>query len=77
VNQCKHLKFSCMCVVNRLEDTGLFVLEVRVRCSDCQTSFGFKGLPVGVNLNGATVSFDGLEARLAIYPGESVPCERN
>lgn len=65
---CKHMAFGASCKVARLEDSGRFMLEVRVICSDCKLPFQFKGLPAGLNLNGATVSVDGLEANLAICP---------
>ena len=65
---CKHLQFDAGCRVARLEDSGRFMLEVGVRCIDCGTPFQFLGLPTGLNLNGATVSLDGLEANIAICP---------
>lgn len=71
---CKHETFDCFVTVNRLEDVGRFMADVTVKCSDCGTPFKFLGLPLGVDYNSATVSFDGTEARLAIAPqGEVVP----
>lgn len=65
---CKHHKFDAQCRVARLEDSGRFIFEVNVHCMDCGTPFQFLGLQPGLNLNGATVSIDGLEASIAICP---------
>lgn len=65
---CLHQVFSAEVTVNRLEDTGKFNADIRIVCEECKTPFRFIGLPVGVDLNGAAVSIDGTEARLAIAP---------
>lgn len=65
---CDHKNFEVKVEVNRLSDVGKFNMDVKVHCTDCGQPFKFKGLPVGVNLNGATCSFDGLEGRFAIEP---------
>lgn len=65
---CTHMNFDATCRVARLEDTGRFMLEVVVKCTDCMRPFQFLGLQPGVNFDGATVSLDGLEANLAICP---------
>jgi hypothetical protein len=65
---CEHKSFSADVVVNRLEDRGRFSADVRIRCEDCGTPFRFIGLPCGLDLNGAAVSVDGLEAHLAVAP---------
>lgn len=69
---CKHENFAAQVDVNRLEDSGRFTADVRIACSQCGTPFRFLGLPAGVDLNGATVSVDGTEARLAIGTPETV-----
>ena len=51
-----------------LQDTGRFMAEVRIRCAECGVAFQFLGLPLGLNLDGATMSVDGEEARLAVAP---------
>jgi hypothetical protein len=72
--KCPHNKFDCNVQVNRLEDIGRFSADVTIRCEDCGTPMKFLGLPLGLDLNSAAVSFDGTEARLAIAPkGEVVP----
>ena len=68
MEHCKHSVFDCDVMVNRLEDVGLFNADVRIKCAECGMPFRFIGLPAGVDLNGAAVSVDGTEARLAIAP---------
>jgi hypothetical protein len=71
---CKHENFVCDCDVHRLEDVGRFTMDVRVKCVDCGKPFRFLGLSAGCDVNGAAVSVDGCEARLAIAPdGEVIP----
>lgn len=70
---CKHHEFSASVKVARLEDTGRFMAEVTVRCSECGEPFQFLGLEPGVHLDGARVSIDGLEANLAICPASAKP----
>lgn len=71
---CEHHDFNAQCQITRLEDTGQFMLEVRVHCTQCKVPFQFAGLPAGLNLRGAAVSVDGQEARLAIAPAGTVAC---
>jgi len=65
---CAHPDFAAEVTVNRLEDTGRFNADVRITCAACGVPFRFIGLPAGVDLNGAAVSVDGTEARLAVAP---------
>src|SRR4051812_43328330 len=65
---CKHEGFACNCEVSRLEDIGRFTVAITIKCDQCGLPFRFIGLPAGVDLNGAAVSIDGCEARLAIAP---------
>jgi hypothetical protein len=70
---CEHKNFDSSACVNRFEDTGRFSVDFRLTCSDCGAPFRFIGLPCGLDLNGAAVSVDGCEARLAVAPkGEVV-----
>lgn len=59
--------------INYMEDTGQYMADVSVRCADCGQPFRFLGLPLGLNMNGAAMNVDGLEARLAIMPADRVP----
>lgn len=65
---CKHMNFKANVAVARLEDTGRFMADITVNCAECGEPFQFLGLDMGLNMQGATVSPDGLEARLAIHP---------
>ncbi len=69
------MHFECDVTVVRLEDIGRFEADVKIMCRQCKTPFRFIGLPAGVDLNGATVSIDGQEARLAIAPKGEVLSE--
>jgi hypothetical protein len=51
-----------------MEDTGRFMLEATVRCTDCGKPFQFLGLKPGLDFDGARVSLDGLELNVAITP---------
>lgn len=69
---CAHKNFSANVSVSRLEDSGRFMAEVTIHCSDCGEPFQFLGLEPGVHLGGARVSIDGLDACLAIAPNSQV-----
>ena len=71
--QCKHEDFEARVEVNRLEDIGCFVADIRVTCSQCHIPLQFLGLPIGLKLDGAAVSVDGIEAHLAIAPQGEAP----
>ena len=71
---CEHTDFEANVAVARINDTGRFMADVTVKCAGCGTPMKFLGLPLGLDMNSATVNFDGTEARLAIHPaGETVP----
>ncbi len=67
--ECEHKEFEASVTVNRLEDSKRFMADVCIACRDCKKPFRFLGLPAGINLDGATVSIEATEARLAIAPG--------
>lgn len=73
--ECKHELFSCSVTVNRIEDIGRFMADVRIQCNQCNTPFRFIGLPAGMDYNSACVSVDATEARLAIAPQGEVLSE--
>lgn len=70
---CKHMNFSASVGVARLEDTGGFMAEIRVQCAECGLPFQFLGLEPGIDMQGARVSIDGLEANIAIVPQGARP----
>lgn len=76
---CEHLNFAAEVDVHRLTKqddpatvTG-FMTDVRIRCAECGRRFQFLGLDAGVDLGGAKVSIDGLEAHLALCPQGEQP----
>lgn len=72
MNKCPHMNFSANVDVSRLETSGRFMADVRIKCTECGEPFRFLGLPAGIDLDGAAVSVDGFEARLAIGTRETV-----
>lgn len=70
--KCEHKEFAAQVAVNRIEDTGRFSADIRIQCVECGEPFRFLGLPCGVDPNGAAVSVDGTEARLAIGTDETI-----
>lgn len=68
MKDCEHEDFKAHVAVHRLQDSGGFNADVHINCAVCGLPFQFVGLPLGVDLNGATMSADGQEARLAIWP---------
>ena len=67
------MDFAASVVVARLEDSGGFMAEITIRCSECGLPFQFLGLTPGCDTQGARVSIDGLEANIAIVPRGSRP----
>ena len=70
---CNHMSFEIASRVARLEDSGGFLLELKIACKDCGQAFQFLGLEPGLDLQGARVSIDGLEANIAITPVGTKP----
>jgi hypothetical protein len=66
---CAHTKtHTTTTEINHFADSGGYMVEIGVKCGECGQPFRFLGLPLGLNLNGATISIDGLTARLAVAP---------
>ncbi len=74
-SKCQHKNHSCEVDINHIEDVGRWQADVRIKCADCGLPFRFIGLPAGLGLNGAAVSVDATEARLAIAPKGEVLSE--
>ena len=68
MNDCKHMNFDATVGVARMEDSGRFVAEVRIKCMECGVPFQFYGLQPGFNFDAPTATLDGLEANLPICP---------
>ena len=70
---CLHENFLSNVAVARIESDVLrFMADITIKCTSCETNFRFIGLPTGLDLNGACVSANGQEARLAIAPANQV-----
>lgn len=73
-SDCQHLEFVSNMVVVRHADNETdnniigYSAKITVRCAECEKPFQFLGLPMGLDTQGARVSVDGLEARIAISP---------
>ena len=70
---CQHEVFVATIGGARLEDTGGFMVEITVNCSQCGLPLQFLGLEPGLDAQGTMISLDGLEARIAIVPNGSRP----
>jgi hypothetical protein len=71
-SDCIHPDFHATVTVNRIEDSGQFLAELKIHCLQCGLPFQFLGLPLGLDMRGAMMSIDGREARLAIAPSDRV-----
>jgi hypothetical protein len=75
---CEHQEFGGDIKVARLTEveggpaTG-FMAELRISCRQCGVPMQFLGLEAGLDLQGARVSLDGLEANIAITPQGTRP----
>jgi hypothetical protein len=70
---CKHEDFNARGDVTFLETSGGYMADVTIQCAQCNLPFQFHGLQPGINMHGAAVSVDGLEARIAISPQGAQP----
>lgn len=75
---CEHTDFDAFFEIGRLTDgeggkVTSYIADVRFKCKICHLPFQFMGLELGLNLRGATMSPDGQQARLSIFPVGSVP----
>jgi len=73
--KCEHRSFNAFVEVNRITDPARFTADVKISCAECGIPMRFIGLPVGLDLNGASVSVDGTEGRFAIAPQGEVVSE--
>lgn len=66
---CPHKNFESQAIINRLEDTGLFAMDLKTWCADCALPFEFpETIQIGLDLHGIARSVDGQELRVAIKP---------
>lgn len=76
---CKHEKFKADVVVIKFEDLeGKRVAKIVIQCAECGERMRFKGMDTEINIDGASVSKDGFEARLGIEPeSDSIVYNKN
>lgn len=67
---CKHMNFTANVSVARMENVGKFHADIRISCAECGVPMQFLGLDTGFSFDGARVSLDGQEARIAIAPSD-------
>ena len=65
---CKHENFRVDATVNRMEDSGSFILDLRIHCVDCDLPFEWVGVPCGLSFYQPCVSVDNQELRAPITP---------
>lgn len=68
MSKCEHKDFEAKVNVIRLEDSGAFMAEVKVKCRECGTPFQFIGIPMGLSFTKPMVEVMSAEARLPIKP---------
>lgn len=68
MSDCAHEQFGAEVDVHRLEDSGKFIADVRVKCVQCGEPFRFIGLSAGISFDQPTVSIDETELRAPIEP---------
>lgn len=65
---CSHNDFYATVRVARLEDSGKFIAEIEIHCTQCQEPFRFVGVPAGCRFDQPTCSIDGLMLNAPIEP---------
>lgn len=75
MSACEHLNFDAEVDVNRLNDVGAFMADIRIKCHDCGHPFQFPKLGSGIRSDRASTSIDGQELHVPIKPkgGEVFP----
>lgn len=53
-------------------DSQRFLASISIKCKDCNEEFEFYGMPIGLNLNGVSVSTDKKTAYLAVGTKETL-----
>ena len=68
MSDCRHEQFKADVAVNRLEDSGKFIADIRVRCAQCDEPFRFIGVHAGLAFDRPMVSIDETELHAPIEP---------
>jgi hypothetical protein len=67
---CRHTELNSQVSVHHLEDTGLFIAELEVRCTQCGIPFHFLGAPTGLSMSKPTVDVPATTIHVPMLPGE-------
>jgi hypothetical protein len=65
---CVHLDFAVHADVNRIEDKGAFMVDIRVECLTCGLPFEFVGVDAGLSFAQPMASVDGQILRAPLRP---------
>lgn len=68
LSDCQHEHFHADVKIARLSDSGKFMAEIVVSCTECSEPFRFVGIPAGLSFDGPRVSIDGLMLNAPIEP---------
>lgn len=76
---CAHLNFAAFADVARLSDVEdgpitAFLVELSVKCADCDMPFCFRGMPLGMSHMEPRMSLDARTASLPIHPEDGPNC---
>lgn len=66
--KCQHGEHRVKAKVSYMEDSGRWVVDITLRCTQCDEAFRFLGLPAGSSFTHPTVSMDSTELRAPIEP---------
>jgi hypothetical protein len=70
--KCEHKNFRAEVDVNRLEDSGAFMADIRIFCTECDLPFVFRGIEAGLSFEKPMASITGQELHAPIHPKDSV-----
>jgi hypothetical protein len=70
-SKCEHKNFRAEVDVNRLEDSGGFAADIRIRCAECDLPFVFGGVECGFSFQKPMCSMSGQELHAPIAPKDS------
>lgn len=65
---CRHEAFRADVATFRFEDTGRFISEIKIECSQCALPFRFVGVPAGLSWDRPSTSIEGCTLNAPIEP---------
>ena len=67
---CPHENFYSVVEINRLLDSGAFIADIRIKCTDCDMEFDFPDPPFGLSSHEVRVSMDRRCLHVPIKPSD-------